>query len=132
MSYELISRQFQKAIFDHIATDDSLSNLLSRQQGARAALPRLEFDFLESKASDQPDICRHEFQFSLWSELHDTTQADRLADRLHQKFDHSELTISGANLILLAFESLIIRKDKAARYQLHQMRFKAVTQSQSR
>ncbi len=129
MNNLLISSGVQNALFDLLRSDKLLAPLFSKVTGPRAALPRLEFDYLQTHAEDADDLFRHQFQFSVWSDLHNFTQGDHIANRVHKLFHLAQPTLENATMLLMQFEMLMMRKDTPTRLNQHQLKFNALTQN---
>ena len=125
-----IGADLQNALFAKLDAHQDLKQLFSAEKGAREALPRMEFEKMESAphAEAGEGVYQHEITFSIWTPLYDSAEGMRLSDILRDWLEDSDLTLAHSVLVALRWASMRSRKDRGARYHQHQVTFSIVTE----
>lgn len=128
-----ISADLQSAIFSKLSAEIELAALFADFSKASPALPRLDFDELQTRPHPEgnADLYVHAFSFSVWSDLHESRAGLEKAEKVRDIFHEAQLTLQHSTLISLKFDALISAKNTRARYHRHQIFFTALTDNAS-
>lgn len=122
-----------KAIFSQLAGDADLSALVGTngvrdRMVARAELPCIVFGEIDSRDADGETLQVHLITLEVWSLAEGRREAQEIAARVRALLHDAPLVVEGAVLVSLLHQSTKTRREPKTKFQLAEMRFRAVTE----
>jgi hypothetical protein len=122
-----------KAMFARLAGDADLSALVGAngvrdRMVARAELPCIVFGEIDSRDADGETLQVHLITLEVWSLAEGRREAQVIAARVRALLHDAPLFVEGAHLVSLLHQGTKTRREPKTKFQLAEMRFRAVTE----
>lgn len=121
------------AIYARLSGDTELQALVGPngvrdRMLARAALPCVVFGEIDSRDADGETLQVHLITLEVWSLAEGRREAQGIAARVRALLHDAALVLEGAVLVSLMHRDTKTRREAKTKFQLAEMRFRAVTE----